>query len=117
MLTAVLMQARIKAAQLASTASAENPLPSPPSKSACITHCAVPALTPRTGKLTPLDSSAGKAGPGVEDVLNAIIPPREYSEAGQLWVQQVSSTPATRLDVIALQARRVVAHACIYSRG
>ena len=28
---------------------------------------------------------------------------REWTEAGQLWVQQVSSTPATRLDVITLQ--------------
>jgi len=28
---------------------------------------------------------------------------REWTEGGQLWVQQVSSTPATRLDVVALQ--------------
>ena len=28
---------------------------------------------------------------------------REWTEGGQLWVQQVSSTPATRLDVIGLQ--------------
>jgi len=28
---------------------------------------------------------------------------REWTESGQLWVQQVSSTPATRLDVITLQ--------------
>jgi len=28
---------------------------------------------------------------------------REWTEGGQLWVQQVSSTPATRLDVITLQ--------------
>ncbi len=37
-----------------------------------------------------------------EDYLNSILPPREYSEAGQLWVQYVSPTPATRLDVINL---------------
>lgn len=37
-----------------------------------------------------------------EDYLNSILPPREYSETGQLWVQYVSPTPATRLDVINL---------------
>jgi len=35
--------------------------------------------------------------------LNSILPPREWTEDGQLWVQYVSSTPATRLDVINLQ--------------
>ena len=38
-----------------------------------------------------------------EDILNSILPPREWSEDGQLWMQYVSSTPATRLDVINLQ--------------
>jgi len=38
-----------------------------------------------------------------EDLLNSILPPREWTEDGQLWVQYVSSTPATRSDVIALQ--------------
>jgi len=38
-----------------------------------------------------------------EDILNSILPPREWTEDGQLWVQYVSSTPATRQDVITLQ--------------
>jgi len=38
-----------------------------------------------------------------EDILNSILPPREWTAEGQLWVQYVSSTPATRLDVINLQ--------------
>lgn len=38
-----------------------------------------------------------------EDILNSILPPREWTEDGQLWVQFVSSTPATRLDVVNLQ--------------
>jgi len=42
--------------------------------------------------------SANKA----EDYLNSILPPREYSDAGQLWVQYVSPIPATRLDVVTL---------------
>jgi len=40
-----------------------------------------------------------------EDILNSILPPREWTEDGQLWVQYVSSTPATRSDVITLQER------------
>ena len=32
-------------------------------------------------------------------------PCREWTEDGQLWVQYVSSTPATRLDVITLQEK------------
>nr|CEL70940.1 TPA: 33 kda inner dynein arm light chain, putative [Neospora caninum Liverpool] len=38
-----------------------------------------------------------------EDILDFILPPREWTENGQLWRQRVSSTPATRADVIALQ--------------
>ncbi|KAL7693416.1 putative axonemal dynein light chain [Plasmopara halstedii] len=38
-----------------------------------------------------------------EDILNSILPPKEWTEDGQLWVQYVSSTPATRLDVVTLQ--------------
>lgn len=38
-----------------------------------------------------------------EEILDSILPPREWEENGQLWRQSVSSTPATRLDVINLQ--------------
>lgn len=38
-----------------------------------------------------------------EDILNSILPPREWTEDGVLRVQYVSSTPATRQDVITLQ--------------
>jgi hypothetical protein len=47
--------------------------------------------------------------PATEDILNAILPPREWkTDDGQLWVQHVSSTPATRIDVMNLQVRRGV---------
>ena len=39
----------------------------------------------------------------IEDVLNSVLSPRESTEEGQLWVQYVSSTPATTQDVIKLQ--------------
>ncbi|KAM9489219.1 axonemal dynein light intermediate polypeptide 1 [Clarias gariepinus] len=38
-----------------------------------------------------------------EEILNAILPPREWMENNQLWVQHVSSKPCTRTDVIHLQ--------------
>lgn len=41
--------------------------------------------------------------PATEDILNAILPPREWTADNQLWVQTVSSTPATRIDVVNLQ--------------
>ncbi|EAS06422.1 33 kDa inner dynein arm light chain, axonemal protein (macronuclear) [Tetrahymena thermophila SB210] len=39
-----------------------------------------------------------------EDILSQILPPKEYTlENGQLWIQTVLSTPATRTEVIQLQ--------------
>ncbi|XP_042279029.1 axonemal dynein light intermediate polypeptide 1 [Thunnus albacares] len=38
-----------------------------------------------------------------EEILNAILPPREWTEGYQLWVQQVSSAPCTRTDVVRLE--------------
>lgn len=41
--------------------------------------------------------------PARQEILNAIIPPREYTHDGLLWVQYSSSTPATKMDVRTLQ--------------
>ncbi|KAM4735006.1 axonemal dynein light intermediate polypeptide 1 [Anableps anableps] len=38
-----------------------------------------------------------------EEILNAILPPREWTEGNQLWVQKVSSAPCTRADIIHLK--------------
>ncbi|KAL8435877.1 hypothetical protein Efla_002121 [Eimeria flavescens] len=38
-----------------------------------------------------------------EDIINSILPPREWTEGGEVWSQSVSTTPATRADVVALQ--------------
>eukprot|EP00729_Bicosta_minor_P003689 gene3689-3346_t len=59
----------------------------------------VPVMSPKA-KLPPVEA---KRQQQTEDILNSILPPREWSETGQLWVQSVSSTPATRLDVVNLQ--------------
>ncbi|CAK4734809.1 hypothetical protein LEN26_010669 [Aphanomyces euteiches] len=50
-----------------------------------------------------IPSIANASSTQTEDILNSILPPKEWTEDGQLWVQYVSSTPATRLDVINLQ--------------
>ena len=38
-----------------------------------------------------------------EDYLNSILPPKEYTEKGKLWVRYVSPTPATKVDVLNLK--------------
>ncbi|KAI9220176.1 axonemal dynein light chain-domain-containing protein [Blastocladiella britannica] len=66
---------------------------------------AAAAAAAAAAKLPPVDDKGGRAkSPNqTEDILNSILPPREWEESGQLWIQRVSSTPATRLDVINLQ--------------
>eukprot|EP00930_Biecheleria_cincta_P006834 TRINITY_DN107911_c0_g1_i1.p1 TRINITY_DN107911_c0_g1~~TRINITY_DN107911_c0_g1_i1.p1 ORF type:complete len:253 (+),score=58.34 TRINITY_DN107911_c0_g1_i1:92-850(+) len=41
--------------------------------------------------------------PNTDDVLHALLPPREWIEDGKHYSQYVSNQPATRLDVIQLQ--------------
>jgi len=60
-----------------------------------------PVPSPPGGKKLP--PVGDKASQQTDEILNSILPPREWTEGGQLWVQQVSSTPATRLDVVNLQ--------------
>ena len=38
-----------------------------------------------------------------QDYLNSILPPREYTEQGSLWVRYVSPQPASQVDVLNLQ--------------
>ncbi|KAM6108447.1 LOW QUALITY PROTEIN: axonemal dynein light intermediate polypeptide 1 [Pterocles gutturalis] len=38
-----------------------------------------------------------------QEILNAVLPPREWEEGPLRWVQEVSSAPSTRLDVVHLQ--------------
>ena len=44
-----------------------------------------------------------KDGDSCEEILNSILPPREWISNGKLWRQSVSASPATRLDVMNLQ--------------
>ena len=38
-----------------------------------------------------------------QEVLESILPAREWEEEGKLWRQRISASPATRLDVLQLQ--------------
>ncbi|NXQ89812.1 IDLC protein, partial [Nyctibius grandis] len=60
-----------------------------------------------TGPVPPPARTAVVAEPAKQpqELLNAILPPREWEEDNRLWVQEVSSTPSTRVDVVQLQER------------
>ncbi|XP_054855459.1 axonemal dynein light intermediate polypeptide 1 [Eublepharis macularius] len=68
---------------------------------------ASPQLSVPTGPVPPakpkVPSPTVDPGKQAEEILNAILPPREWVEENQLWIQQVSSTPSTRMDVVHLQ--------------
>lgn len=38
-----------------------------------------------------------------EDYLNSILPPKEFTDKGKLWVRYVSPTPATKVEVLNLK--------------
>ena len=49
------------------------------------------------------DPEVGEGEESCEEILNSILPPREWEHNGKLWRQRVSASPATRLDVMNLQ--------------
>jgi dynein light intermediate chain, axonemal len=49
------------------------------------------------------EGGGGVINPKLDDMINAMLPPREWVEDSGTWVQYVSKEPASRLDVIALQ--------------
>jgi len=66
-----------------------------------------PLLTPTSPSktLSPVNAeSKNKEENRTEDILNKIIPPKEHLlPNGQLWIQTVLSTPATKTEVITLK--------------
>mmetsp|Transcript_77925 Transcript_77925/g.204607 ORF Transcript_77925/g.204607 Transcript_77925/m.204607 type:complete len:253 (-) Transcript_77925:70-828(-) len=65
----------------------------------------------KAGKSMSLKAQLGKkpqlppveSKPNTDDVLHALLPPREWIEDGKHFTQYVANQPATRLDVIQLQ--------------
>ncbi|XP_028281863.1 axonemal dynein light intermediate polypeptide 1-like [Parambassis ranga] len=51
----------------------------------------------------PKSAAAEAADREMQNILNVILPPREWAKDSQVWVQQVSSAPCTRADVIELE--------------
>ena len=54
-----------------------------------------------SGPFKPEPSKKGVSS--IEEVLKHILPSREWAEGDKRWIQFVSSTPGTRLDVVHLQ--------------
>jgi len=48
---------------------------------------------------------AFESKPSTEDILNAILPPREWTNDGKHYIQYVSHNPASRDDVADLQKK------------
>ncbi|KAM6045592.1 axonemal dynein light intermediate polypeptide 1 [Chlamydotis macqueenii] len=58
----------------------------------------------RSPKVTPPPrTAAAVATAPPREILKVVLPPREWEEGRQKWVQEVSSAPSTRLDVVRLQ--------------
>lgn len=79
----------------------------------CLTVCAPSTSSSSSSSAANIEPSSS-ARPGsanvisetrreTEEILNSILPPRTWEEDGQLWMQTVSSVPATRQDVVSLQ--------------
>ena len=56
------------------------------------------SLGSKKQQLPPMDTK-----PSSEDILNAILPPREWVESGKHFIQYVSHQPASRVDVARLR--------------
>lgn len=56
-----------------------------------------------TGDRTRATSNNQESNSKLEDMVNSMLPPREWVEDSGAWVQYVSKEPASRMDVIALQ--------------
>lgn len=51
----------------------------------------------------PKIKGANPASSQLDDMLNSMLPPQEWTQESGTWMQYVSKEPATRLDVITLQ--------------
>lgn len=61
------------------------------------------ALPPKGKAEAKAAKAASGAAPTADDLLDRIVPPQRFTDGGNKeWVQRISSTPATRIDVAAL---------------
>jgi len=64
-----------------------------------IYNCSLISIGTKKAALPPMENRPIRA----EDVLNSILPPREWVEQGKHFIQYVSHEPATRVDVARLR--------------
>merc|ERR1711988_359105 len=55
------------------------------------------------GKASQKSATGDASASQLDDMVNAMLPPREWTQESGTWMQYVSKEPATRLDVITLQ--------------
>ena len=68
------------------------------SKTENFSSCVFETVGAKKSQLPPMDTK-----PSSEDILNAILPPREWVESGKHFIQYVSHQPASRVDVARLR--------------
>ncbi len=78
-----------------------------------LTHCLFwSRLCTCTGKVKSKDGASSSSGGGeassgaIDDILNSILPPREFASDGITFIQYVSKDPPSRSSVHTLQVRR-----------
>ncbi|KAL6109737.1 dnali1 [Pungitius sinensis] len=71
----------------------------------CLVKHDSPVLVERSNRKFTTPKSTAADDPRLEniEILNRILPPREWVEGDQLWAQQVSAAPCAREDVVGLQ--------------
>ena len=62
-------------------------------------------IEPSAETLQQAKATGGEASTKLDDMINAMLPAREWVEESGVWVQNVSKEPASRLDVISLQEK------------
>ena len=62
-------------------------------------------IEPSAETLQQAKGPGGEASTKLDDMMNAMLPAREWVEESGVWVQNVSKEPASRLDVISLQEK------------
>ena len=58
-----------------------------------------------SGETLSLAKGSQEGSTKLDDMINAMLPAREWVEESGIWVQHVSKEPASRFDVISLQER------------
>ncbi|KAF2367578.1 Axonemal dynein light chain [Trinorchestia longiramus] len=109
--TPLLVTTKKKEPGISKATQADHMLPSDMSESSVTSAPGMTGRVPAGGALGTFQTDPQPALPALaqlkhmetEEVLKLILPPRQWEQDGQLWVQSVSTTPATSVEVQQLQ--------------